>query len=145
MRGYWNQPDKTEEALRGGWLHTGDIGYMDGDGYLYLVDRKHDKIITGGLNVYPREVEEVLSAHPAVAQVAIFGVNDPLWGEAISAAVVAREGMQVTLEELTAFCKEHLAGYKRPKKIYFLEDLPKNLYGKVLRKELKKRFEDQSK
>ena len=144
MRGYWNQPDKTEEALRGGWLHTGDIGYMDGDGYLYLVDRKHDKIITGGLNVYPREVEEVLSAHPAVAQVAIFGVNDPLWGEAITAAVVAREGMKITLEELTEFCKERLAGYKRPKRIYFLEDLPKNLYGKVLRKELKKRFENQS-
>jgi len=142
MRGYWNQPDKTEEALRGGWLHTGDIGYMDGDGYLYLVDRKHDKIITGGLNVYPREVEEVLSAHPAVAQVAIFGVNDPLWGEAITAAVVAREGMKITLEELTEFCKERLAGYKRPKRIYFLEDLPKNLYGKVLRKELKKRFEN---
>jgi acyl-CoA synthetase (AMP-forming)/AMP-acid ligase II len=141
MRGYWNQPDKTEEALRGGWLHTGDIGYMDEDGYLYLVDRKHDKIITGGLNVYPREVEEVLSAHPAVAQSAVFGVNDPLWGESITAAVVLREGTRVEVEELMQFCKEHLAGYKRPKKIYLLEDLPKNLYGKVLRKELKKRFE----
>jgi acyl-CoA synthetase (AMP-forming)/AMP-acid ligase II len=141
MRGYWNQPDKTEEALRGGWLHTGDIGYMDEDGYLYLVDRKHDKIITGGLNVYPREVEEVLSTHPAVAQSAVFGVNDPLWGEAITAAVVLRQGTKVTVEELMQFCKEHLTGYKRPKKIYFLEDLPKNLYGKVLRKELKKRFE----
>jgi long-chain acyl-CoA synthetase len=141
MRGYWNQPDKTEEAIRGGWLYTGDIGYMDEDGYLYLVDRKHDKIITGGLNVYPREVEEVFSTHPAVAQSAVFAVNDPLWGEAITAAVVLREGTKVTVEELMKFCKEHLAGYKRPKKIYLLEDLPKNLYGKVLRKELKKRFE----
>jgi len=79
MRGYWNQPEKTEEALRGGWLHTGDIGHIDEDGYLYLVDRKHDKIITGGLNVYPREVEEVLAGHPAVAQVAVFGVADPYW------------------------------------------------------------------
>jgi len=141
MRGYWNQPDKTEEALRGGWLHTGDIGYMDEDGYLYLVDRKHDKIITGGLNVYPREVEEVLSTHPVVAQVAAFGIDDPFWGEVITAAVVVREGIRATPEDLMEFCKERLAGYKRPKKIYFLEDLPKNLYGKVLRKELKKRFE----
>lgn len=141
MRGYWNQPDKTQQALRGGWLHTGDIGYLDEDGYLFLIDRKHDKIITGGLNVYPREVEEVLSTHPAVAQVAAFGIKDPFWGEAVTAAVVAREGMSLTDEELVAFCKERLAGYKRPKKIYFLDDLPKNLYGKVLRKELKKQFE----
>jgi acyl-CoA synthetase (AMP-forming)/AMP-acid ligase II len=140
MRGYWNQPDKTEEALRGGWLHTGDIGYLDEDGYLYLVDRQHDKIITGGLNVYPREVEEILSTHPAVAQVAVFGVDDPLWGEAITAAVVRREGSRVAIEELIQFCKDHLAGYKRPKKIFLMEDLPKNLYGKVLRKELKKQF-----
>lgn len=141
MRGYWNQPDKTEEALRGGWLHTGDIGYLDEGGYLFLVDRKHDMIITGGLNVYPREVEEILSAHPAVAQVAVFGTTDSFWGEAITAAVVARKGMKVTVEELMEFSKERLAGYKRPKKIYFLEDLPKNLYGKVMRKELKKQFE----
>jgi len=140
MRGYWNQPDKTEEAIRGGWLHTGDIGYMDEDGYLYLVDRQHDKIITGGLNVYPREVEELLSTHPAVAQVAVFGVEDPLWGEAITAAVVKREGSQVTMEELIQYCKDRLAGYKRPKKIFLVDDLPKNLYGKVLRKELKKQF-----
>ncbi|NWG02627.1 MAG: long-chain fatty acid--CoA ligase [Syntrophaceae bacterium] len=141
MRGYWKQPDKTEEALRGGWLHTGDIGYLDEDGYLYLVDRQHDKIITGGLNVYPREVEEILSTHPAVAQVAVFGVEDSLWGEAVTAAVVAREESKVTTEELIQFCKDRLAGYKRPKKIFLVEDLPKNLYGKVLRKELKKQFE----
>ena len=143
MRGYWNQPEKTQEALRGGWLHTGDIGYLDEDGYLFLVDRKHDMIITGGLNVYPREVEEVMSAHPAVAQVAVLGVKDPFWGEAVTAAVVARLGMSVTDEELMTFCKERLTGYKRPKKIHFLDDLPKNLYGKVLRKELKEKFEGQ--
>jgi long-chain acyl-CoA synthetase len=141
MRGYWNQPDKTQEALKEGWLHTGDIGYLDEDGYLFLVDRKHDKIITGGLNVYPREVEEVLSAHPAVAQVAVFGVKDPFWGEAVTAAIVVRQGISVTEEELMAGCKERLAGYKRPKKVFFLEDLPKNLYGKVLRRELKIQFE----
>jgi len=141
MRGYWNQPEKTREAFKGGWLHTGDIGYLDEGGYLFLVDRKHDKIITGGLNVFPREVEEVLSTHPSVAQVAVFGVKDPFWGEAVTAAVVPRAGAGITEEELTAFCREHLAGYKRPKKISFMEDLPKNLYGKVLRKELKKQFE----
>ncbi len=141
MRGYWNQPEKTQAAIRGGWLHTGDIGYLDEDGYLFLVDRKHDKIITGGLNVYPREVEEVISHHQAVAQVAVFGVKHPFWGEAVTAAVVARQGMSVTDVELMEFCKERLAGYKRPKKIYFLDDLPKNLYGKVLRKGLKKKFE----
>lgn len=141
MRGYWKQPDKTQEAIREGWLHTGDVGYLDEDGYLFLVDRKHDKIITGGLNVYPREVEEVFSAHPAVAQVAVFGVRDPFWGEAVTAAVVTREGMSVTTDELIEFSKDRLSGYKRPKKIHFLEDLPKNLYGKVLRKDLKKEFE----
>lgn len=145
MKGYWNKPDKTEEALRGGWLHTGDIGFMDEEGYLYLVDRKHDKIITGGLNVYPREVEEVLSRHPSISQVAVFGVSDPFWGEAITAAVVLREGAKVGEEELIEFSRKHLSSYKRPKKIYFLDDLPKNLYGKVLRKELKKRFDPSSK
>ena len=141
MRGYWNQPEKTQEELRGGWLHTGDIGYLDEDGYLFLVDRKNDKIITGGLNVYPREVEEIISTHPAVAQVAVFGAKDPFWGEAVTATVVKRKDVTLAEEELMAFCKEHLSGYKRPKKIYFLDDLPKNLYGKVLRKDLKKRFE----
>lgn len=104
--------------------------------YLFLVDRKHDKIITGRLNVYPREVEEVLCA-----QAAVFGVEDTFWGEAVTAAVVKREGMALTNDELLTFCKERLAGYKRPKKIHFLDDLPKNLYGEVLRKDLRKRFE----
>lgn len=140
MRGYWNQPEKTKEALRDGWLHTGDVGYLDDEGYLYLVDRKNDKIITGGLNVYPREIEEVLSAHPAVAQAAVFGLADPYWGEAITAAVVIRNGASVSEDELAVFCKERLAGYKRPKKVHFLEDLPKNLYGKVLRGDLKAHF-----
>jgi long-chain acyl-CoA synthetase len=140
MRGYWNQPHKTEEALRGGWLHTGDIGYMDGDGYLYLLDRKHDRIITGGLNVFPRELEEVISTHPAVAQVAVFGVEDPFWGEAVTATVVLRKGAEAGEDELMAFCKDRLAGYKRPKKFHYLKDLPKNQYGKVLRKDLKKKF-----
>lgn len=141
MKGYWNQPEKTEEAFRGGWLHTGDIGYLDEEGYLFLVDRKHDKIITGGLNVYPREVEEVISTHPAVAQVVVFGANDPFWGEAVTAAVVLREGAEVGSDDLVAFCRSRLSGYKRPKRIHFVAEMPKNLYGKVMRKELKKQFE----
>jgi len=144
MRGYWNQPEKTREAIHGGWLHTGDIGYLDEGGYLFLVDRKHDKIITGGLNVYPREVEEILSAHPTVAQVAVFGVQDPFWGEAVTAAVVIREGFAFSEEELMDFCRQRLAGYKRPKRIHFVAELPKNLYGKVLRKELIKKFSGKS-
>ncbi len=140
MQGYWNLPDATAEAFRGGWLHTGDIGYLDEGGYLFLVDRKHDKIITGGLNVYPREVEEVIALHPAVAQAAVFGHKDEYWGDAVTAAVVVRAGHSLTEEELKAFLKERVAGYKRPKKIHFVPDLPKNLYGKVLRKDLKQQF-----
>ena len=142
MRGYWNQPEKTREALRGGWLYTGDIGYLDEGGYLFLVDRQNDKIITGGLNVYPREIEEVLAMHPAVAQVAVFGLKDEYWGDVVTAAVVMREGHAFTEEQLKVFCKERLAGYKRPKKIHLVDDLPKNLYGKVMRKDLKKLFEN---
>ncbi|MFC1532465.1 class I adenylate-forming enzyme family protein [Thermodesulfobacteriota bacterium] len=140
MRGYWNRPDKTKEAIKGGWLHTGDIGYLDEEGYLFLVDRMHDKIITGGLNVYPREVEEVMATHKAISQVCVFGVKDDYWGEAITAAVVLKEGMSLIEDELMAWCREKLAGYKRPKRIYFMDDLPKNPYGKVMRKELKKLF-----
>ena len=126
--------------MRGGWLHTGDIGYLDEGGYLFLVDRKHDKIITGGLNVYPREVEAVIAMHPAVAQAAVFGLKDEYWGDAVTAAVVVRQGHSLTEDELKAFLKERVAGYKRPKKIHFVADLPKNLYGKVLRKDLKQKF-----
>ncbi len=140
MRGYWRQPAKTEEALRGGWLHTGDMGYMDEAGYLFLIDRKHDKIITGGLNVYPREVEEILAAHPGVAQVIAFGQDDPYWGEVVMAAVIPRKGISVSAEALMDFSKERLSSYKRPKKIFLVEEFPKNLYGKVLRKDLKKQW-----
>jgi acyl-CoA synthetase (AMP-forming)/AMP-acid ligase II len=141
MQGYWKKLLETKEALRGGWLHTGDIGYLDSDGYLFLVDRKHDKIITGGLNVFPREVEEVLSGHPAVLEVSVFGVKDPYWVETITAAVVLRPNMIVTAKDLMGFCEGRLAGYKKPKKIYFVTELPKNLYNKVLRKDLTAHFE----
>lgn len=142
MKGYWDQPKKTAEALRNGWLHTGDIGYMNDEGYLFLIDRKNDKIITGGLNVFPREVEEAMAAHPAISQVCVFGVPHDQWGQAVTAAVVVKENMNLSEEELIRFCRENIAGYKRPKRIHFMDDLPKNLYGKVLRKDLIKMYGD---
>jgi long-chain acyl-CoA synthetase len=142
MRGYWNQAQRTAEVLKDGWLHTGDIGYLDEEGYLYLVDRKNDKIITGGMNVFPREVEEVISTHGSVAQVAVFGAKDPYWGEAVTAAIVPRAGARLQEGEIIAFCKERLAGYKRPKRVVLLGELPKNLYGKVMRKDLKRMYEE---
>jgi len=136
MKGYWKQESKTAEAMRGGWLHTGDLGYLDEHGYLFLVDRRHDMIITGGLNVYPRQVEEVLARHPAVAQSVVLGLKDDHWGEAVTAAVVPKPGHNVSAEDLEAFCRTRLAGYKRPKQFHFLDRLPQNLYGKVVRKEV---------
>lgn len=140
MKGYWNRPEQTAEVLKNGWLYTGDLGYQDEKGYLYLLDRKHGKIITGGLNVYPREVEEILAKHEAVSEVCVFGIPDPKWGEAITAAVTLRSGKDVSEKILIEFCKSKLASYKTPKKIYFLDSLPKNAYGKILQRELKKRF-----
>jgi acyl-CoA synthetase (AMP-forming)/AMP-acid ligase II len=140
MKGYWNRPEQTAEVLRGGWLYTGDLGSRDDRGYLYLLDRKHGKIITGGLNVYSREVEEVLAKNKAVASACVFGVPDPKWGEAITAAVVLRPGQNISEKTLIEFCKSQLASYKAPKKIHFLDSLPKNAYGKILQRELKKRF-----
>ena len=140
MKGYWNRPEQTAEALKNGWLYTGDLGYRDERGYLYLMDRKHGKIITGGLNVYPREVEEILAQHEAVAEATVFGIPDAKWGEAITAAVTLRSGKSILEKALIEFCKSSLASYKTPKKIYFLENLPKNAYGKVLTRELKERF-----
>ena len=137
MKGYWNSSSLTAEVMRNGRLHTGDLGYLDDGGYLFLVDRKHDMIITGGFNVYPREVEEVLSAHPAVAQVCVFGRKDAFWGEVVTAAVVTRTGQMLSEAEIKGFAKENLASYKCPKTVVFLDELPKNQYGKVVRQELK--------
>jgi len=142
MKGYWNRPEQTAEALKNGWLYTGDLGYQDEKGYLYLMDRKHGKIITGGLNVYPREVEEVLSQHKAIAEACVFGVPDPKWGEAVTAAVTLRSGTDASEQELIEFCKSKVASYKTPKKVHILDSLPKNAYGKILQRELKKRFSD---
>lgn len=137
MRQYWNNPEATAETLRDGWLHTRDLGYRDQDGYLYLVDRKNDMIVSGGFNVYPREVEEVLYMHPAVLEAAVFGVPDELWGEAVKAVVSLKKGRSARAEEIMAHCREHLGGYKMPKSVDFIDEMPKSGYGKILRRELK--------
>jgi long-chain acyl-CoA synthetase len=137
MDGYWENAAATAQALRDGWLHTGDIGRFDEQGVLYLLDRTSDMIITGGSNVYPREVEDVLIQHQAVSESAVFGVEDELWGEAVAAAIVLAPGQEVSPEGLIDFSKQRLASFKKPKYVFLVDELPKNAYGKVLRRELR--------
>jgi long-chain acyl-CoA synthetase len=136
MLGYWGRPEATSEILRDGWLFTGDLGHLDDDGYLTIVDRKKDVIKPSGFQVWPREVEEVIAKHPAVAEVGVIGVPDPRSGEAVKAFVVLREGQTATAEEIREFCKASLTGYKVPKQVEFRTSLPKSAVGKVLRREL---------
>ena len=140
MKGYWCNPEATAETLRNGWLHTGDMGYLDDDGYLFIMDRSKDMIISGGENIYPREIEEVLIQHPAVREVAVIGVPDPVWGEAVKAVVSVAPGNEVTEQDLIEFCKNNLASYKKPKSIDFVPELPKNNYGKILKRELREKY-----
>lgn len=138
MMGYWNRPEETQTALRDGWLRTGDGGTMDQAGYIYVIDRIKDMIITGGENVYPAEVEGVLGSHPAVATSAVIGIPSEKWGEAVHAVVVLRDGMQATEQELRDHCRHHLGGYKCPKSIEFRATMPLSAAGKVLKSELRK-------
>ena len=138
MAGYLNNPKASEQALRNGWLHTGDVGFLNEEGFLTLRDRSKDLIISGGSNIYPREVEEVLARHPAVAEAAVVGAPDAEWGETVVACVVARPGMQVSAGELDSLCLDHIARFKRPKRYVFLEALPKNATGKILKTELRR-------
>ena len=137
MAGYLNNPEATMQTLRNGWLHTGDVGFFDEEGFLTLRDRSKDLIISGGSNIYPREVEEVLLRHPLVAEVSVLGVPDAEWGEAVLAFVVVRYGAGVTAAELDALCLDYIARFKRPKRYVFVESLPKNSTGKVLKRELR--------
>lgn len=137
MKGYYKMPEETAATIRDGWLYTGDLARQDEDGYFYIVDRKKDLIIVGGFNVYPREVEEVLFAHPAISEAAVIGVPDPDFGEEVQAFVVLKEDAQVTEEQLKQFCSQKLAKYKVPAVIEFLDELPKNTTGKILRRSLK--------
>jgi long-chain acyl-CoA synthetase len=144
MRGYWQDPDATAATLRGGWLHTGDVGVLDADGFLTLRDRSKDLIISGGSNIYPREVEEVLAQHPAVAEVAVVGRPDPQWGETVVAFVVVAPGQRCDAALLDAHCLAAIARFKRPKDYHFVDALPKNNYGKVLKTELRARLGDRA-
>jgi acyl-CoA synthetase (AMP-forming)/AMP-acid ligase II len=138
--GYWKRNEATEEALRDGWLHTGDVGYRDERGYVFITDRVKDMIISGGSNIYPREVEEILLEHSAIAEACVVGVPDELWGEAVKAVVVQRAGCATSEDEVIEFCRGRLASYKKPKSVDFIDSLPKNAYGKVLKKEVKARY-----
>lgn len=137
MKGYYKRPEATAEAIRGGWFHSGDLGRQDEEGAFYVVDRVKDMIIRGGFNVYPREIEELLYGHPAVAEAAVVGVPDPALGEEIKAVVALKPGQSATEQELIDYCKERLAAYKYPRSIEFRESLPKTATGKILKRELK--------
>jgi acyl-CoA synthetase (AMP-forming)/AMP-acid ligase II len=140
MKGYWQNPEATAQALRGGWLHTGDMARRDAEGYLYIVDRAKDVIITGGMNVYSSVVEAALFAHPAVASAAVFAVPDEKWGEAVRAHVILRDGCRLVSQELHAFCRAQLARYEVPKQIAFVERLPMTPYGKIDKKALRQPY-----
>jgi long-chain acyl-CoA synthetase len=139
MNGYWNQPEATAETLRGGWLHTGDVGKLDQHGYLHILDRLKDMIISGGLNVYPHEVEDVLTSHPGIAEACVIGIPHEKWGEAVHAVVVPGDA-GLDEETVLQHAREHLAGYKRPKSVEFVDALPKTSYGKVAKRELRARY-----
>ncbi|HEY8186108.1 MAG TPA: long-chain-fatty-acid--CoA ligase [Pyrinomonadaceae bacterium] len=138
LKGYYRSPQATAEAFRGGWFHTGDVGYRDNDGFFYIVDRKSDMIIRGGENIYPREIDEVLYQHPAVAAAATIGVPDPLYGEEVAAFIVLKEGKEATEDNLITFCRERLADFKCPKSVRIVKDIPKGPTGKLLKRELSK-------
>ena len=144
MAGYWGNPAASAQTIVGGWLYTGDLGYLDSAGYLYIVDRKHDMIVTGGENVYPREVEDVLYQNPKLAEVAVFAIPDPKWVQRVAAAVVLKPGCTSTAEEIRQRAIERLASYKCPKTILFVDSLPKNATGKILKKELRRKYADWS-
>jgi acyl-CoA synthetase (AMP-forming)/AMP-acid ligase II len=142
MPGYYKRPDLTAKAIVDGWLHSGDLGYVDDDGFLYLVDRKKDMIISGGVNVYPRDIEEVIVKHPAVREVAVFGVADPKWGETPVAAVVLRQPGSVTREALGEWINERVgARFQRVSDVMIVDDFPRNVAGKTLKRVLLERYE----
>jgi fatty-acyl-CoA synthase len=140
MKGYYKDRKATREALRGGWLHTGDLACMDEEGFVYIVDRKKDMIVSGGENIYPREIEEVLYHHPKIQDVAVIGIPGPIWGESVKAFVVLKGGEKMKGEEVIEYCKHYLASYKKPRSVEFVEDLPRNLSGKVLKTVLREKY-----
>ncbi|MCP5185602.1 MAG: AMP-binding protein [Pseudomonadales bacterium] len=140
LTGYWNRPDANAEAFRGDWFHRGEMGRRDAEGFTTIVDRKKDTIVSGAENVYPREVGDVLHQHPDAAEAAVFGVPDDHWGERVTAAIVARPGRQLTAAALDSLCGGELAGCKRPRQWHFVTETPKNVSGRILKRELRARF-----
>ena len=140
MREYYRMERETKESLKNGWFHTGDVGYRDADGFFYIVDRKSDMIIRGGENIYPREIDEVLYQHPAIAAAATIGVPDELYGEEVAAFVILKEDAQATEEDIRQFCLERLADYKCPKTVRIVSEIPKGPTGKLLKRELAQQF-----
>jgi len=140
MKGYWNQPEATAEAIRDGWMDTGDAATLDDEGYLYVQDRVKDMIVSGGENVYPRVIEEVLFKHPAIADAAVIGIPDQKWGEAVKAVVQLRPGATATEAELIEHCRGQLGGFELLKSVDFIEALPRNASGKVLKRELREPY-----
>lgn len=140
VSGYWKMPEKTAETIRDGWVYTGDVAYRDEDGYIFVADRKKEMIVSGGMNIYPAEIETVLYTHPAVAQAAVIGVPDERWGEAVKAIIELKQGAHATEEQIIDYCRERLASYKKPKSVDFVERLPISSSGKVAKRELRERF-----
>ncbi len=140
MKGYWRDPEATREVLKDGWFFTGDVARRDEDGFIYIVDRKKEMIISGGFNIYPREVEQAIESHPGVAEAAVIGIPDETWGEAVKALVVLKPDMNTTSEEIIELCKAKIASYKKPHTVEFVGSLPKNFQGKVMRRTLRDRY-----
>lgn len=140
MKGYWNRPEATAEAIKDDWFRTGDAGYFDDEGFLYIHDRVKDMIVSGGENVYPAEVENALYGHPDIADVAVIGVPDEKWGEAVKAIIVPKPGSEPSSEDIIAYAKTRIAGYKCPKSVDIAEALPRNASGKVLRRHLREPY-----
>jgi acyl-CoA synthetase (AMP-forming)/AMP-acid ligase II len=139
--GYWRAPDQSADAFdAAGWLHTGDLARVDHEGYIHIVDRKKEMLVSGGFNVYPTEVEAVLAQHPAVSEACVIGIPDERWGEAVKAVVVLREGMQASADDLIDFCRDRLAGFKRPRTVDFVAALPRNANGKISRKDVREPY-----
>ena len=137
IAGYWNNPEETANVIRNGWFHTGDLGYLDEDRYLFVVDRKKDMVISGGMNIYSKEIESVLYRHPAVLEAAVIGLPDEEWGEIVTAVIALKPGQEASEKELVDLCRASLAGYKKPRKVFFLNELPKNPSGKILKRVLR--------